>query len=168
MWFAPKLATVVDFSGPAGAASRFRRHPALLGERHCGNDVLPAAFGDYVGCHTMVLAGLTFGRVLVWSGQVREITPSRGPPRFGKLWLQTALGGASLAIAAVLQPAALPFLFVCWRAALSWRSRSPSSPRGPAWVWRPLQRVGIGRLPEETAPPASLTRLASLSSKPAE
>ena len=31
-----------------------------------------------------------------------------------------------------------------------------------------LKRIGIGRLPEETEPPASLRRLASLNSKPAE
>ncbi len=76
-----------------------------------------------------------------------------------QLWPQTLLGGASLALVAVLQSAALPYLFVLLAGGLVL-----AVPFCVVTSWPPLGRalvrLGIGRLPEETAPPPPLERLA--------
>jgi membrane glycosyltransferase len=103
--------------------------------------------------------------VIGWSGQVRDDHAIPWSAAFAKLWLHTALGGALLA-AGWGQPAALPYLVVFAAGGLVL-----SIPLCVLTSWpglgRALQRVGIGRLPEETAPPAALRRRASLVETPA-
>jgi membrane glycosyltransferase len=109
-------------------------------------------------CHTLFLAGLPFGRVIGWIGQVREDHTVPWRLALHQLWPHTALGLVSLLILASTHPVALPYAFLI--------------AGGPAlaiplavWTARPkiglaLTRIGIGRLPEETAPPRALSALA--------
>ncbi|MEA2852068.1 MAG: rane glycosyltransferase, partial [Rhodospirillaceae bacterium] len=112
MWFAPKIATMIDvLTRPAlrrgfGGAGRF-----------LASVVVETVFFLLLSpimwvCHTLVLADVPFGRVLGWSEQVRESHAIAWSAALHKLWPQTVLGGATLAILAILQPAALPFVFV--------------------------------------------------------
>lgn len=137
MWFAPKIATMIDvLNRPAlrrgfGGAGRF-----------LASIVVETVFFLLLSpimwvCHTLVLADVPFGRVLVWSEQVRESHAIAWAAALRKLWPQTVLGGATLAILAILQPAACPLCSCCWPAAFFSRCRSVSSPRGhgSAWQW---------------------------------
>ena len=60
-------------------------------------------------CHTLYLAGLPFGRVIGWIGQVRDDHAVPFSLAFHQLWPHTALGLACLAVLAVAQPAAIPY-----------------------------------------------------------
>jgi membrane glycosyltransferase len=158
MWFSAKIATVVDvlwrvelrrgFGGPW----RFLASVAV-------ETIFFLLFSPIAwACHTLFFAGLPFGRVVGWIGQTRTDHAISWATAARQLWPQTLLGGASLAVAAVLQPAALPYLFVLLAGGLvlaipicvvtSW-----------SWLGRWLTRIGIGRLPEEKAPPELLARL---------
>jgi membrane glycosyltransferase len=158
MWFSAKIATVVDvlwrvklrrgFGGPW----RFLASVAV-------ETVFFLLFSPIAwACHTLFFAGLPFGRVVGWIGQTRTDHAISWAAAARQLWPQTLLGGVSLAAAAVLQPAALPYLFVLLAGGpvlaipicvvTSW-----------SWLGRLCTRIGVGRLPEETAPPELLARL---------
>jgi membrane glycosyltransferase len=62
-------------------------------------------------------------------------------------------------VAAALQPAALPYLFVLLAGGLALSVPMCVVTSWP-WLGRLFTRIGIGRLPEETAPPELLKRLA--------
>ena len=110
-------------------------------------------------CHTLFLAGLPFGRVIGWIGQVRDDHTVPWSQALQQLWPHTALGvGCARASSPPPIRARFP-MRCCSPAGPRCRSRSRWSPRGPR-VGRALTRIGIGRLPEETAPPLALTALA--------
>jgi membrane glycosyltransferase len=159
MWFAPKIATMIDvLTRPAlrrgfGGAGRF-----------LASVVVETVFFLLLSpimwvCHTLVLADVPFGRVLGWSEQVRESHAIAWSAALRKLWPQTVLGGATLAILAILQPAALPFVFVLLAGGLVLAVPLCVVTSWP-WLGMAMARLGIGRLPEETAPPAPLRLLA--------
>lgn len=160
MWFAPKIATVIDvLSRPAlrrgfGGALRFM-----------GSVIAETAFSLMLSpimwvCHTTSFLGLLLGRVIGWTGQIRDDHTVPWSTALRKLWPQTALGCAVLAIVALSQAVALPFVFVFMAGGLVLSAPLCVVTSWPA-VGRALQRIGIGRLPEETAPPAALSRRAS-------
>ena len=72
MWFAPKIATVID------VLSRPQLRRAFGGTaRFLASIVTETIFFLMLSpimwfCHTMFLAGLPFGRVIGWIGQVRD------------------------------------------------------------------------------------------------
>jgi len=109
-------------------------------------------------CHTLFLAGLPFGRVIGWIGQVRDDHTVPWSQSLYQLWPHTALGFASLGLVAATHPDAFGYaLLLAGGPALS----IPLA----VFTARPavgtfLARIGIGRLPEETAPPLALTALA--------
>ena len=74
------------------------------------------------------------------------------------MWPHTALGFASLGLIAATHPAALPYAFLLAGGPALSIPLAVFTAR-PA-VGRLLTRIGIGRLPEETAPPLALTALA--------
>jgi membrane glycosyltransferase len=159
MWFAPKIATMIDvLTRPAlrrgfGGAGRF-----------LASVVVETVFSLLLSpimwvCHTLVLADVPFNRVLGWSEQVRESHAIAWSAALRKLWPQTVLGGATLAILAILQPAALPFVFVLLAGGLVLAVPLCVVTSWP-WLGMAMARLGIGRLPEETAPPAPLRGLA--------
>jgi membrane glycosyltransferase len=109
-------------------------------------------------CHTLFLAGLPFGRVIGWIGQMRDDHSVPWSQSLHRLWPHTALGFASLTLLAVTQPNAVYYAFlIAGGPALSIPLAVITARRS---VGRAMTRIGIGRLPEETAPPIALTALA--------
>jgi membrane glycosyltransferase len=158
MWFAPKIATVIDVvSRPAlrrsfGGAGRFIA--STITETIFFLLLSPIMwFG-----HTMFLAGLVLGRRLGWGGQAREDHSVPWSDAARQLWPHTLLGWSCILILAFTVPSAIPYaLFIAGGPALSIPLAVITSwPR----VGRALMRLGIGTLPEETVPPAPLRKLA--------
>jgi len=158
MWFAPKIATVLDvLTRPPlrrafGGGARFL---ASVATETIFFILLSPIM--WIG-HTLFLAGVPFGRTIGWIGQVRDdhTVPWRQAMR--QLLPHTVIGLGSLAIVAATHPAAIPYvLLLAGGPALSVPLAVITA--RPAFGIA-LARIGIGRLPEETAPPRALTALA--------
>jgi membrane glycosyltransferase len=158
MWFAPKIATVLDVvSRPVlrrsfGGAGRFIA--STITETIFFLMLSPIM---WVG-HTMFLAGLLLGRRLGWGGQARDDHSVPWSDAVRQLWPHTLLGWFCILVLASTVPAAIPYaLFIAAGPALSIPLAVITS-----WpsVGRALMRAGIGALPEENAPPAPLLKLA--------
>lgn len=158
MWFAPKIATVLDvISRPAlrrsfGGAGRFVL--STITETLFFLMLSPIM---WVG-HTMFLAGLVLGRRLGWGGQARDDHSVPWSDAAKQLWPHTLVGWFCILVLAYTVPAAIPYaLFIAAGPALS-------IPLAVVTSWpgfgRALMRAGIGALPEENAPPAPLLKLA--------
>ena len=111
MWFAPKIATIIDVLSRPTLRRRFGGTWRFLAASS-SNDRVPAALADHVDGHTLVLADLPFGRVIGWIGQVRNDHSVSWSTALRNLWPQTTLGAASLDPACLQQPEALPYVFV--------------------------------------------------------
>jgi membrane glycosyltransferase len=158
MWFAPKIATVIDVvSRPAlrrsfGGATRFIA--STITETIFFLMLSPIM---WVG-HTLFLAGLVLGRRLGWTAQARDDHSVPWSDAAKQLWPHTLVGWLSILVLAFTVPAAIPYaLFIAAGPALSIPLAVISS-----WpsVGRMLMRAGLGALPEENAPPAALRKLA--------
>ena len=158
MWFAPKIATVTDvLLRPAarrafGGTARFLAGVAI--ETIFFLLLSPIM---WVG-HTLFLGGLLFGRAIGWIGQTRDDHAVPLSLAIHNLWPQTVLGLATLGVLAATAPAAIPYaLFIAGGLVLAVPLAVLTA--SPA-LGRALIRLGIGRLPEETSPPAALRALA--------
>jgi membrane glycosyltransferase len=158
MWFAPKIATAVDIllrpdlRREFGGTARFVANYWI--ELVYSILLVPVLwFG-----HTVFLIGLLFGREIGWIGQTRDDHTVPLSLAFRTLWPHTLLGVAALAALAVTRPAAIPYeAFLAAGLAFSIPFAVVTAwPRFGAFC----VRVGIGRLPEETAPPPALRALA--------
>jgi len=157
MWFAPKIATVLDVvSRPAlrrsfGGAARFIA--STIAETVFFLMLSPVMwFG-----HTMFLAGLVLGRKIGWGGQARDDHAVPWSDAARQLWPHTVLGWSCILVLAFTVPAAIPYaLFIAGGPALSIPLAVVTS--WPA-VGRALMHAGIGALPEENAPPPALRKL---------
>jgi membrane glycosyltransferase len=158
MWFAPKIATVIDvLTRPPlrrafGGATRFL--VSVAAETLFFILLSPIMWT----CHTLFIAGVPFGRAIGWIGQVRDDHTVPWSQSLRQLWPHTLLGLGSLATVTLTHPAALPYVFLlaggpALSIPLAVFTAMPAF--GAA-----LARIGIGRLPEETAPPLALTALA--------
>jgi membrane glycosyltransferase len=157
MWFAPKIATVIDvLARPSlrqsfGGGLRFLAGVAV--ETIFTLMLLPIMwFG-----HTMFLIRLLTGRKVGWTAQARDDHKVPWAIAVRALWPQTSLGWAVLLLLGATVPAAIPYaLFVAGGLALSIplaiATTMPAA--GPAMV-----RIGLCQLPEETAPPPELIAL---------
>jgi membrane glycosyltransferase len=158
MWFAPKIATVVDVLGRPGLrrlfGGTFRFLVSVVVETAFFLLLSPIM---WVG-HTLLLAGLPFGRAIGWIGQMRDDHTIVWSTALRQLWPQTLLGASCLAVLAVMQPAALPYLFVLLAGGLVLSVPICVLTARPS-LGRALARLGVGRLPEETDPPPELTHL---------
>ena len=158
MWFSPKIASAIDIllrpqlRRAFGGAGRFVANYAI--ETVYSIVLCPILwFG-----HTMFLTGLLFGREIGWIGQTRDDHAVPFALALRNLWPHTLLGIGTIGILALTHPAAIPYaLFLAGGPALAIPFAVVT-----AWpsVGRFLARVGVGRLPEETAPPAALDALA--------
>lgn len=157
MWFAPKIATVIDvLTRPAarrsfGGAWRFLA--SVASETIYFILLSPIMwFG-----HTRFLIGLAFGRTIGWIGQTRDDHAVPWSLAWRQLWPQTVLGAASIGVLALTVPAAIPYaLFIAGGLMLAVPLAVVTA--SPA-VGRALLRVGLGRLPEEISPPPALRAL---------
>jgi membrane glycosyltransferase len=158
MWFAPKIATVFDVLRQAemrrafGGRARFLAGVAV--ETLFFLLLAPIMWFE----HTKCLLRLLFGGTPGWSAQSRDDHSVPLLAACRQLWPQTVTGIGSIALLAFTHPAAIPYaLFIAGGLALSIPfaviTALPS-------VGRALARLGLGRLPEETAPPVALRALA--------
>jgi membrane glycosyltransferase len=158
MWFAPKLATVIDvLSRPAvrrafGGTARFLASVAV--ETVFFLLLSPIM---WVG-HTLFLGGLLFGRTIGWIGQTRDDHAVPLALAVHNLWPQALLGISTVGVLAFTAPSAIPYaLFIAGgplvAIPLAVITALPAT-------GRLLLRLGIGRLPEETAPSPELRALA--------
>ena len=157
MWFSPKIATAIDVLARPderrafGGAARF-----LI------NFVLETVYSVLLCTilwfgHTIFLAGLLFGREIGWIGQTRDDHAVPFGLALRNLWPHTLLGWGVIGTLAVTEPAAIPYalLIACGPAlAIPFAVLTARASLGRLCV-----RVGIGRLPEETEPPADFAAL---------
>ena len=112
MWYAPKVATVIDelfrptlrrgFGGPLRFAA------SVVAETMFWLMLSPIMWV----CHTLFFLGLPIGRVVGWGVQERDDHSIGWSTAFAKLWPQMLLGVAGLAVVALTHPAALPWMFI--------------------------------------------------------
>jgi membrane glycosyltransferase len=158
MWFSPKIASAIDIllrpelRRAFGGTGLFIINYGI--ETVYSILLCPILwFG-----HTIFLTGLLFGREIGWIGQTRDDHAVPFTQALHNLWPHTLLGCAALGLLAVTQPAAIPY------ALLLAAGPALAIPFAMMTAWPLLgsfaARVGIGRLPEETARPAVLLALA--------
>jgi membrane glycosyltransferase len=158
MWFAPKLATVLDVLSRPSARQAFGGTARVL-----SSVAVETVFFlllspiMWVG-HTLFLGGLMFGRTIGWIGQTRDDHAVPLSLAIHNLWPQALLGISTVGVLAFTAPSAIPYaLFIAGGPLLAIPLAVITAQ--PA-VGRMLLRLGIGRLPEETAPPPPLRALA--------
>jgi membrane glycosyltransferase len=158
MWFAPKIATVID------VLTRPKLRRAFGGGlRFVAGVATETVFFILLSpimwtCHTLFLAGLPFGRATGWTGQLRHDHTVPWSHSLHQLWPHTVLGFGSLGLIAATHPAALAYAFLLAGGPALAIPLAVFTAR-PA-LGRCLASIGIGRLPEESAPPLAFTALA--------
>jgi membrane glycosyltransferase len=157
MWFSPKIASAIhvllepDLRRGSGGAGLFIFNYAI--ETLFSILLCPIL---WVG-HTIFLIGLLFGREIGWIGQTRDDHAVPFMLALKNLWAHTLLGVVALAVLAIAQPAAIPYvLFLAGGPALAIPFAMLTS--WPAFGSFAV-RTGIGRLPEEVERPAVLLDL---------
>jgi membrane glycosyltransferase len=150
MWFAPKIATVIDAMTREKARYRYGGGPLFL-----INVAVETVFFLMLSpimwlAHTMFLMSLLFGSGVGWGGQARDDHAVPLSLATARLWPQTALGWACIAALAVWAPVAIPYaLLIAGGLALAVPLCVVTANRA---VGAALARAGIGRLPEEITP----------------
>jgi membrane glycosyltransferase len=158
MWFAPKLTSMADILLRPQARRAFGGTPRFL-----ASVAIEFVFSILL-CpimwfgHTVFMSGLAFGRTIGWIGQARDDHTVPLALALRDLWPHTALGCGALGVLAATHPGAIPYaLFLAGGPLLAIPFAVMTAL--PA-VGLALARIGVGRLPEETAPPAALRALA--------
>lgn len=157
-WFAPKIATVIDvLTRPALRQSfggGFRFVAGVITETIFFLLLLPIMWFS----HTLFIVRLLTGRSIGWGAQARDDHQVPWSLAARHLWPHTLFGACAIGLLAIVAPSALPYaLFVAGglfvSIPLTVITASPS-------LGRAMVRIGLGRLPEETAPPRELAALA--------
>jgi membrane glycosyltransferase len=157
MVFTPKLATLTDLLLRPEDRRAFGGAPRVI-----GGVLTEVLFSTLLApvmaiAHTVFMAGLPFGRALVWGPQRRAAHRVGWWLAFRRLWPQTLVGLAALLwLSATAGPAAMwlsPF-FVGALIAVPLAVVSASPALGIA-----LARIGLWRIPEETEPSPSIRSL---------
>jgi len=157
MWFSPKIASAIDILSRPALRRDFGGAVCFL-----INYVIETIYSILL-CpilwfgHTMFLIGLLFGREIGWIGQTRDDHAVPFALALHNLWPHTLLGFVTLGMLARTHPEAIPYaLFLAGGPALA-------IPFAIVTAWPRLgtlsARIGLGRLPEEIAPPAGLLAL---------
>jgi membrane glycosyltransferase len=157
MWFAPKIATVIDvLARPAlrrAFGGGFRFLAGVVTEVVFFLLLCPIMWFS----HTIFLARLLLGRSIGWGPQARDDHAVPWSLAFRQLWPHTLFGLWAIVTLALTVPAAIPYaLFIAGGPLLAIPlavvTASPALGRILAWI-------GLARLPEETAPPAEMAAL---------
>ena len=157
MWFAPKIATIVDVLCRPALREAYGGAPRLLAS--VASEVVFFILLSPIQwlAHTLLLIRLPFGFGVGWGAQARDehtVPLARALLRF---WPQTVVGLGSLTILAMNNPAAIPVaLLIAAGLALAVPLAVVSA---APLVGRLMLRLGLGRLPEETQPPETLRAL---------
>jgi membrane glycosyltransferase len=158
MWFTPKIATGIDVLARPELRRAFggtARFLASIVTETCASFLLSPMMWF---CHTLFFAGLPFGRVIGWIGQVRDDHTVPWSEALKQLWSHTTVGIACLAILMATHPVAAIYAFVLIAGGLAVSIPFAVITAMPS-VGLALARIGIGRLPEESAPPKALAAL---------
>jgi membrane glycosyltransferase len=165
MWFSPKIASFIDLLLRPDARRAFGGAGRII-----ANFVIETVYSVLL-CpilwisHSIFLAGLLFNREIDWIGQVRDDHAVPFRLALSSLWPQTLIGWVAIGLVSAAQPAALPYvLFFAGGPALA-------VPFAMLTAWAPLgrlaMRVGVGRLPEESATPEEMLLLSLAAIRPA-
>jgi membrane glycosyltransferase len=158
MWFAPKIATVIDILMRPQLRRAFGGGPRFLAGVATETIFFILLSAVMWFGHTVFLARLLLGRRIGWTAQARDEHEVPWSLAARQLWPQAVLGLATVAVLGATVPAAIPYaLFVAGGPLLSIPLAVVTA--RPA-VGRTLLRIGLCRLPEETAPPPELAALA--------
>src|SRR5262249_29136063 len=158
MWLSPKLATFLDVATRSKERWSFGGTPRLLASA-AAETVFSLLLAPIMWFgHTLFLARLPFSRTVGWASQMRDdhaLPLGRG---CRALWPHRLVGAGAIVLLAFTHPSMTPYaLPLAAGLALS-------IPLAVVTAWRPLGdafvRLGIGRLPEETAAPVALDALA--------
>jgi len=164
MWFAPKIASILDVLARPDARRAFGGGGKFLlsAAIETGFSILlcPIQWCS----HTVFLGGLALGRTVGWNPQVRHAHAVSLADAIARLWPQTVIGWASIGALVWTNPTALPVaLLIAGGLALAVPiAVVTAAPR----VGRLLARLGIGQLPEETDRPEILLALAPVPVRP--
>jgi membrane glycosyltransferase len=158
MWFSPKIAGALDVL----LAPQERRAFGGAG-RFIVNFLIETVYSIvlcpilWIG-HTIFLFGLLLNREISWMGQIRDDHAVPVKLALRDLWPQTLVGCVTLGLVALSQPWALPYIL------LLAGGPALAVPFAVVTAWPALgslaARIGVGRLPEETAIPEDLLALA--------
>ena len=157
MWFAPKIATVLD------VLTRPELRRAFGGTlRFLASVVSETIFFILLSpimwfSHTLFLAGLPFGKTVGWIGQVRDDHTVPWSAAWQQFWPHTLLGVGCVALLAFTHPSAIPYALLIAGGPLLAVPLAVLT--AMPWLGMTLARIGLGRLPEETAPPVALAAL---------
>jgi membrane glycosyltransferase len=159
MWFAPKIATVIDVLTRPQMRRAFGGGP-----RFVAGVLVETIFFLLLSpimwlAHSAFLSRLLRGGSIGWETQARDDHEVPLADAIRQFWPHTLLGLGTVLALALTVPAALPFaLFIAAGPLLSIPlavlTASPC-------IGRLMMTSGLGRLPEETAPPPELRALAS-------
>jgi membrane glycosyltransferase len=157
MWFAPKIATVLDVLTRPALRRAFGGTARFLTSVVCETIFFMMLSPIMWFSHTLFLAGMPFGKVVGWIGQVRDDHTVPWLAAVYQFWPHTLLGLSSVAVLALSHPAGIPYALLIaggplFAIPLAVVTAYPS-------LGNALARIGVGRLPEETAPPGALTAL---------
>lgn len=157
MWFAPKIASVIEVLLDTNRRREFGGAATFI-----GNLIIETVFSILLSPilwfnHTVFLVGLLFGHEIGWIGQTRDDHAVPFGIALRNFWPHTMFGGLIFGMMAITQPSAIPYaLFLGGGLVLSIPFAMLT-----AWPWfgRFAVRNGIGRLPEEVSKPAALLEL---------
>lgn len=157
MWFAPKLATVANILTRSDALAAFGGTIRFLASVTTETIFFVLLSPVMWFGHALLIASLPFGRPIDWAGQVRDDHSVAVMQAAAAFLPHTLIGISALALLAATHPGATPYaLFLTCGLVLSIPLAVITSL--PA-AGRLLTRHGVGRLPEEIAPPAALCAL---------
>jgi membrane glycosyltransferase len=158
MWFAPKIASVADVLLRPSARRAFGGTARFVGSVAVETVFFLMLSPILWLGHTLFLGGLMFGRTIGWIGQTRDDHAVPWSLAIHNLWPHAVLGIVTVGVLAATAPSAIPYaLFIAGGPLLAIPLAVVTA--SPA-LGRVLLRLGIGRLPEETAPSPALSALA--------
>jgi membrane glycosyltransferase len=164
MWFAPKIASILDVLARSEARRAFGGGGRFLLSAAIETGFFILLCPIQWCSHTVFLGGLALGRTVGWNPQVRHAHAVSLADAIARLWPQTFIGWASIGALVWTNPTALPVaLLIAGGLALAVpMAVVTAAPR----VGRLLARLGIGQLPEETDRPDILLALAPVPVRP--
>lgn len=158
MWFAPKIATVLDVLTRSSLRQAFGGAARFLTSVFFETIFFILLSPIMWVSHTMFLAGLPFGRTVGWIGQLRDDHRIPWAAAVRYFWPHALIGWSAIAVLGLTHPGAIPYALLI-AAGPAFAIPFAVLTSVPA-VGHFFVRIGLGRLPEETAPPESLASLA--------